>query len=259
MLCLDSKKSPQRSSAGGFLFLDYTSWPCHVLTMRILKTLLVAVLLAASSARASTNSLGQTLGTNAAGQIVPVSSSPDLQLSATNLSGLLGLPLGVQGVFSSIQSALKDTVPFITNDALHVDMGALYNRHATFGRFGAFADAVIPGAIAAQTSVGFGGAYLDRQWLEANVNIQFGTTMTLPVLGSLIGPLYGWVATGPDYNLKTRSIGAYNFVGVLWHKPLPALPLLGKNWNLLISGGAGDFSTIPGTTYEGSVGLAKNL
>lgn len=193
---------------------------------------------------------------NASTNLSPASvSAINAAVTPTNVFQWIGLPSGFQGVLGSIQGALNDAQPFIANDMLHLDVGGLYNRHATRGQYGGFIDALIPGAIAKQTSVGFGLAYLDNQWLEANVNLQLGTTMTLPV----IGKLYAWVASGPDYNLKTRSIGAYNFAGALKAWKLPKLPLLGGNWNLLVSGGLGDFSTIPGTTYEGSLGLAKNF
>ncbi|HUD81969.1 MAG TPA: hypothetical protein VMQ67_00635 [Candidatus Saccharimonadales bacterium] len=187
--------------------------------------------------------------TNLVAQI-PVSTTVVVTTApATNISQMLGLGTGVGSILGTIQEALTDAQPFITNDMLHVNGGGLYNNSATHGKFGGFLAATIPGAIAAQTSVGFGGAYLDKQWLEANVNIQLGTTITIP----LVGPVYGWIASGPDFNIKSHAIGGYNFTGVTkaWR--------LSPTWSFLLSGGVGDFSTIPGTDWVGSIGFAKNF
>jgi hypothetical protein len=165
--------------------------------------------------------------------------------SPTNIVQLLGLPTGLTQVGQAIGTALVDVEPFISNSIVQVDCGALYNSTDTKGKVGCFLDATIP--TTQQTAVGFGGAYLDSQWLDANVTLKLGTTVTkLPY----IGPVYAWVASGPDYNFKTRSIGAYNFAGFTkqWD--------ISKNWKLLADVGAGDISTVPGTTLM--FGLSVN-
>ena len=163
-------------------------------------------------------------------------SPPAAATPATNLVQLLGLPSELTQVWNAAGTALSDVQPFISNSIVQVDTGALYDSSLAKGKVGCFLDATVP--TTQQTAVGFGGAYLDNTWLDANVTLKLGTTITkLPY----IGPVYGWVASGPDYNFKTRSIGAYNFAGLSksWD--------ISKNWKLLADVGVGDITTVQGT------------
>lgn len=163
-------------------------------------------------------------------------------VTPTNISQLLGFSPSFQQLLSDATGVFNDVSPYITNDIVQIDTGILYNRAAKGGNLGAFADVNVP--VSQQANVGFGGAYLDNTWLDATINIKLGTTFNWPV----VGKVYAWVASGPDYNFKEKQIGAYDFAGLfktwdIYHNAG------GVGWNIGLNGGIGDISSFPGTCY----------
>lgn len=164
---------------------------------------------------------------------------------STNLGQTLSIPPSVITLWNQLGTALNDTKPYFSNDIGNFALGGLYDKAIPKGKLGMFAMATVPTSLVAsnQTSVGFAGCYLGKQWLDANVTLQLGTTVNkLPLLGSV----YLYVASGPDYNFQTRSVGAFNFAGFQYN----LFPHASKTWYFSINGGAGNVSTFPGTVWE---------
>lgn len=167
---------------------------------------------------------------------------PPTPPSATNLIQLIGLSPSLQQIGSTILNAFTDAQPYISNDIVDLAAGGLYNKSLASGKFGGFLEADIP--TYQQMGIGVGAAYLDNTLFDATVNLKLGTTATLPV----IGKVYMWAASGPDYAFAHRvgkvteagGIGAYNFVGAEkdWD--------VGHGWVAGVNLGTGDISQISG-------------
>jgi hypothetical protein len=162
---------------------------------------------------------------------------------STNVLQLLGFGTNVSGAVSVLEEGLIDAAPYITNDMLQVGIGPLYNGSDPKGKFGFFADATVP--IGTQAGFGITGAYLNSSFLCGSMNLKLGTTVTLPV----IGPVFTSIYSGPQYDFQTRSIGAYSFAGAI--KKFDLNPGL----DLIVGGGVGNISTLPGVCIAGEVKL----
>jgi hypothetical protein len=217
----------------------------------------IASMVCSLATAATFNGQQVTQSTNAQGQIIltPVAGSVETPgvLSTNTPSNFLqfaGASSSVQQLFSDASSVFYDAQPYITNDIVQFDAGILYNKAMASGsKLGGFADVNIP--TTQQLAIGFGGAYIGRQWLDATVNIKLGTTWSWP----LIGKVYAWVAEGPDYNFQSKGIGAYSFAGVTkgWDVYTGS-----KGQHLMLSAdvGVGDVSTFAGTDIL--LGLSVN-
>lgn len=203
--------------------------------LKLIKSALIGafiVLASTVAASAQTNAAGQTMGTNAAGQVVPVNSS----IQASNFLQYFHIPQPIQNAFSALGQGLNDAQPYIGNKVFAIEAGTLYNSGDKKGKFGGFLDVTVP--ISQQVGVGIAGGYLNGHWLDASVNVQLGTTISLPY----VGDVFGYIADGPEYDFQAKSLGAYNFAGAIKKFPIS------KTSTFTIGAAVGNISTLPGTT-----------
>ena len=213
---------------------------------RIQSVLLAVGLLAAVTLCQAASSTTNSTSTNSAGQTVSTAPMPNITASlGLNTNATMGK------VASDFLAALADAQPYVSNNTYTIEAGMMYNGTLPKGQMGGFMDVQVP--VAGQTSIGFGGAYINDTWYDANIAAKVGTTINwitnTPLIGKYIGPVYTYASSGPDWSFKTHSVGAYNVVGFIkaWD--------ISSKWNLSIGGGPGDISTIPGTTWFGGFGL----
>ena len=167
--------------------------------------------------------------------------------SSSNWMQLIGLPPALQAGLSTIGAGLLDAEPYISNKVASIETGAFYDSSLSKGKLGFFLDGSVP--LTQQTGVGIGGAYLGNHWLDATVNLQLGTTVTIPYLGQV----YSYVSSGPEYDFNAKTLGAYNFAGAIKKFDLS------KTWTLTVGAGAGDISTLKGTVIAGGLSLTKKF
>ena len=182
-------------------------------------------------------SSGQTMATNAVGQVLPITLS-------SNLLKTLGAPPGLQDTWQAIFTGLSDAVPYLPNRKLSLEAGALYDPSLLKGKVGGFADITVPIPGATQAEVGIGTAYLNQHWLNGSVSIKLGTTVNLPGIGAW----YGYAAVGPLYDLQAHAFGSYSFAGLVKKFKVWSLPGT-------VGFGVGNFSTSPGIVMAGGASL----
>lgn len=120
------------------------------------------------------------------------------------ISSLSGLPDWA----NTALSLLKDEQAYFgTNTTLTLDGGALYVNKQVGGLLALHLP--LPVGTAGQVSVGLGMAYLDHQFYSANLSLKAGTTIAVPLLGSV----FTWTEMGPTMNLHDHSLGSQVFVG----------------------------------------------
>lgn len=147
----------------------------------------------------------------------------------TNILQVLSAPQWLQSAFVS----LADDAPYISNQVVMLEVGALYNNSLK-EKFGAFADLRIP--TSQQTSVGLASGYLDNQILFGSVTFQIGTTTTIPI----VGQVYAFVEDGPAWDFKDKEAANYIFTGL--EKKFD----ISKHWAATIGAGIGNISSIQG-------------
>lgn len=168
---------------------------------------------------------------------IPASNVPAAS-ALTNVTQLL--PTWAQNIFTS----LGDDAPYITNDVVNLQLGALYNGALPKGRIGAFADISVP--TSQQTAAGVALAYLDGKLLYGSVTLTLGTTTSVPLLGSV----YAFVEEGPSYTFSGSELGSFSFAG--FEKRID----ISKHWAATIGGGVGYVTQIPGTEKAAGASLS---
>ena len=165
-------------------------------------------------------------------------------IGPTNLISLLGGGASAQQLASDVAGFFADAQPYLSNSIGTIDAALLYDKTLPKGKIGGFLGATIP--VSQQAAIGFGGAYLGNTWYDATLNIKLGMTLSLP----FIGKYYGWAGSGPDYNFRAKSIGAWNALGV--EKDWDLGKLFGSTTSAYLGGGffVGNDSTTAGA-FEG--------
>jgi len=195
-----------------------------------------------------------------------VTNPPTILVASTNVGQLLGVPPSVIKGWNGFLGGLVDAAPYISNDIVNVDFGALYNSSDKHGKFGGYLAASVP--TSQQSAIGVGGFYLNNQLGNATVNLTLGTTVSnLPILGKV----WTFASSGPDYDFtkdpstgKAFGIGAYNAFGVqkTWELNMAAagaIPTWYQNWSVGIKVGGFNISTIPGLGEFGGLELVKHF
>jgi len=179
-------------------------------------------------------------------------------MPATNLLGLLGMPSLGAG-WSAFAQGFVDDIPYVSNSIVSFDTGVLYNKSDTHGKVGAYAAITVP--ISQQADVGLGGFYQNRQFGNAEVNLTLGTTVSnlFGVGKYIIGPVFAFASSGPDYDFakgsdgKAIGVGSYNAAG--FKKKIT----VGKSLELDINVGTENISCIPGIGWFGGFTLTKHF
>ncbi len=152
------------------------------------------------------------------------------------------LPGGLGQIAGDFGKFFTDAQPYFTNN-IRVGLGYLYADKSS----GVLLHSVYQ--INDQIGVGFAAAYLKGSFYDASLGLNAGTTWNLPV----IGKVYTELESGPGWNLKKQQVIEQSFAVATksWD--------IYKGWNLIIAGGAGNISDIPGPAYVGSLMIGKHF
>lgn len=180
---------------------------------------------------------------------------PAANTGPSNLGQLLGLSPSATQLGSDFGAFFVDAVPYVSNDIVNLQVGGLYDKSLAHGKIGGFADIGVP--ISQQASLGFGGAYIGKQWFDGTVNLKLGSTFTWPVIGKWIGPVYHAVSSGPDYDFHTTkgqtAIGAFNMMDSIKKFDIS------KKVTLQLDFGIGEETHLPGVLLAGSTILSYHF
>ena len=149
--------------------------------------------------------------------------------------------MGQTNTNSSVSPIKDDDRPFIQK--IYKDSTNIFNRGWIFeagallnnGKVGGFADIQYP--TDDQISVGFGFAYLDKNFYDASISARLGKTIDM----SFLGDLYIYLESGPAINLEhLDQILAQSFAGLLYKVDVT------KHLTFTAGGAVGQITTIHG-------------
>lgn len=170
--------------------------------------------------------------------VSPLAAQTNTSPTPTNTSALPG---GALTLGSDLLNFLTDAVPYY-GQGLRAGAYGLYNNK----KFGGLVDLQYPLTAGGNISAGGGLAYLNGQFYSFSLSVNMGTTWKLP----LVGNVYTWLESGPYLNVHSHEPGVQSFAGVT--KDIQ-FGNASKATHVYLTGGVGNISTSPGSTYIAGV------